>query len=199
MDIQRRILLKAAMATSTLISMGCIYTMTYPRHAKNTVQEVIGIGGCGCAMVKAFIDRHPDLASLNRITLADCPALDDIRAKTLDQGCLRETVTTAPEASILIVAGLGGLAGGELSRNYVARRLQPGNTRVKGLLVLPFHFEYSRRRKAIAQLGQLNRLLKSQEVLEVEQFSKSPNEPLINAFRRTHKHITSQICSFLTA
>lgn len=118
-------------------------------HAGPMPANIVGFGGVGTRLVRRFAAEQA-LPDRYFCALVDYEPLPDrVGPTTLESiGALPGPV----EGPLVVVAGLGRLAGGELSRTWARNfKLHNDNHPVRGVLVLPFEWEGKYRRKALEQ------------------------------------------------
>lgn len=142
MSLTRRALLQAAIALPLVHAPG-------KARGNDGRANIVGYGGFGTRLVRelaaprAIRERH-------FCAVMDYESLPDrIGPPTLE--LLGHTFTRL-EGPLIVVAGLGSNAGGELSRiNARAFRTDFPKLPVRGVLVIPFEFEGRRRHRALEQ------------------------------------------------
>lgn len=205
-DLKRRTALRAlaAVAAATTLpgtAWATATSLTIPSHA---CRSVVGFGGAGGNVVRRFFIRYSELACQHFVSVANRPqgvteardyTHEDLRFEYLSKG-----MPDGADIPLLVVAGLAGIAGGDLSHDYVAH-LREGlvGLKVSGILFLPFEFEGRRRDRALRQAENLVRILDGTVVIDLENLARqsSLDETLQALFDRADQSAVDQIVRFL--
>lgn len=202
-DLKRRTALRAltAVAAATILP-GTAWATTNTPHPfqKGSIKSVVGFGGAGGRIVRRFVEQHPGLARQHFISIADRPQhgsdAHELTHEDLTWDFLNKRKSDGTEIPLLVVAGLAGIAGGDLSYGYVrqVREILPGLT-ASGILFLPFEFEGRRRDRALRQAENLVRILDGTVVIDLENLARrsSPDETLKAFFDRVDQSAVDQI------
>lgn len=201
-DLRRRLVLKtmaamAAVAGSWPFSAGARGS----EGADPRRWRLLSFGGCGRRIVERFWKEHPDLVSSRVAVISGIDNLPpDLVANDGRSGAMgRFFPASFPTEALptLIVAGLGGFAGGEYSREYLHRFREAADSglSIYGVMIRPFSFEGRPFERSFLQERELCGLLDT--LCVVDNDPQHGDASVLDAMNSAERLAVSKIAGYL--
>jgi hypothetical protein len=201
-DLRRRLVLKTMAAMAAVAG-------SWPLSAAARVSEsadprrwrLLSFGGCGRRIVERFWKEHPDLVSSRVAVISGMDNLPpDLATKDGRSGAMGRFLPASFSTEALptlIVAGLGGFAGGEYSREYLHRFREAADSglSIHGVMIRPFNFEGRRFERSYLQERELSGLLDT--LCVVDNNPRHGDASVLDAMDSAERLTVSKIAGYL--
>lgn len=157
--------------------------------------NVTGVGGVGERLVRLFSEQNPDLLDRHFLAIAD-------QADETANGIAVQAISRAPQnasGSLVILAGLGGHAGGELSYGLAREWAQSKGGSVDALFIVPFTWESRRRARAIDQANRFVGTFGSVALIDNQRWMTDPRETRREVFMRIDARVAREMDRMIAA